>query len=166
MCAHGHYLLFSHYLLGKTNISETCHAKGAGRTFRVGLVESDPGSTGETCVAASVTACIILERADSRHDFVQSRAVPVVDELTHAVTREGLIAVRALKNRHQSLTTRVRVVRDQLEQLTGALLRVPRCMTCCVVGSDEATRTRAGSGFAARSLGQCRFGCIPSARAL
>jgi hypothetical protein len=56
---------------------------------------------------------------------LQTEVYPVVDWLTHEVTRESLMAVRALKNRHQSLTARVRIVRDQLEQLTGAT-----CVTC------------------------------------
>ena len=54
-------------------------------------------------------------------DRLHERTAPVVDELTHNVTREALIAVRGLKNTHAALTQRVRAVRDQLEQLTGAL---------------------------------------------
>lgn len=59
---------------------------------------------------------------------LQREAYPVVDALTQEVTRETLIAVRGVKNRHQDLTARVRIVRDQLEQLTGALL--PSASAC------------------------------------
>jgi hypothetical protein len=38
------------------------------------------------------------------------------------VTKDALVAVRHLKNQHQSITLRARVVRDQLEQLTGVSL--------------------------------------------
>jgi hypothetical protein len=62
----------------------------------------------------------------SETEALRVRAYPVVDDLTHSVTREALIAVRGLKNAHQGLTARVRGVRDQLEQLTGARLWPPR----------------------------------------
>lgn len=53
---------------------------------------------------------------------VQKRTWPAVEGLTGAVTREGLLAVQALKNAHVALTARARGVRDQLEDLTGAHL--------------------------------------------
>jgi hypothetical protein len=52
-----------------------------------------------------------------------AKAHPIVERMTHTVTRESLLAVRDIKNEQQGLLARVSVVTEALEQLDGSFRR-------------------------------------------